>query len=63
MHFTDTLDYVIVTHGTLTLELHDGTTRDVGAGEVVIQLANVHAWHNRTDGWGRESLAQNVKGR
>ncbi|ORX37147.1 hypothetical protein BD324DRAFT_624946 [Kockovaella imperatae] len=48
MHFTKTLDYLLVISGELTLTLHDGTAKTVKAGELVVQAANVHQWSNET---------------
>ena len=58
MHFTNTIDYIVVTHGTLEIVLHDGSKRRAVAGDVVVQLANVHQWNNVGDNWGRESVVR-----
>jgi quercetin dioxygenase-like cupin family protein len=49
MHRTITQDYGIVLEGEIELELDDGETRKIRAGDIVIQRGTVHAWHNRTD--------------
>ena len=48
------LDYLIVTHGQLTLTLHDDTTKIVKAGDLVVQTAAVHQWSNETSEPARE---------
>ena len=48
------LDYLIVTHGQLKLTLHDGTTKIVNAGDLVVQTAAVHQWSNETSEPARE---------
>jgi quercetin dioxygenase-like cupin family protein len=54
-HFTQSLDYVVVTHGTLRLAFHDGSHKDVKVGDVIIQVANIHQWVNVSDEPARES--------
>ena len=49
MHQTDTVDYDIVLDGEIWLELDDGVTRNLQAGDVVIQCATRHAWRNKGD--------------
>lgn len=46
MHVTDTLDYVILLHGEIHLELDDGVVVALAAGDVVVQCGNRHAWRN-----------------
>ncbi|MEV6558165.1 cupin domain-containing protein [Nocardia sp. NPDC051756] len=46
MHTTDSLDYVLVASGEVTLELDDGEQRVLRAGDVVIQNGTRHAWRN-----------------
>ena len=48
MHTTDTVDYAIVLDGELWLELDRGETRQVRAGDIVVQNGTRHAWRNRT---------------
>ncbi|WWC72680.1 uncharacterized protein I206_106644 [Kwoniella pini CBS 10737] len=52
-HYTNTFDYLVITHGELELVLPDGQTRIVKVGDTVVQAANVHAWNNNTDEWAR----------
>ncbi|WWC65288.1 uncharacterized protein I303_107905 [Kwoniella dejecticola CBS 10117] len=52
-HYTNTFDYLIMTHGELELELPDGQKRTVKVGDAIIQAANVHSWNNNTDQWAR----------
>jgi len=47
-HRTGTIDYVIVTEGTITLELDEGSV-DVHAGDIVVQRDTNHAWRNFGD--------------
>jgi quercetin dioxygenase-like cupin family protein len=46
MHRTVSLDYGIVLSGRLDLELDDGATVPLGAGDIVVQRGTVHAWLN-----------------
>jgi len=48
MHQTPTVDYVTVVAGTITLELDDGASVDLKAGDTVVQQGTRHAWRNRT---------------
>jgi quercetin dioxygenase-like cupin family protein len=48
-HRTLSLDYAIVLEGELTLELDNGETTVVGAGDVVIQRGTIHTWRNDGD--------------
>lgn len=48
MHQTDTIDYGIVLQGQIVLELDDGATRLLNAGDVVVQNGTRHAWRNPT---------------
>lgn len=47
MHTTPTIDYGIVLSGEITLELDDGEII-LKAGDIVVQRATRHAWHNRS---------------
>jgi quercetin dioxygenase-like cupin family protein len=46
-HRTDTLDYVMVLDGEVTLELDRGAVA-LGPGDCVVQRATRHAWRNRS---------------
>lgn len=48
MHQTPTVDYVTVISGTVTLELDDGATAELHAGDTVVQQGARHAWRNRS---------------
>lgn len=48
MHVTQTVDYAIVLHGTITAVLDDEET-DLCAGDILIQRATNHGWENRTE--------------
>jgi hypothetical protein len=49
MHRTDTVDYDIVLDGEIWLELDDGATTHLRAGDVAIQRGTRHAWRNKGD--------------
>jgi mannose-6-phosphate isomerase-like protein (cupin superfamily) len=49
MHTTDTVDIDVVISGTVDLELDDGETVHLKAGDCVIQNGTRHAWRNRSD--------------
>lgn len=46
MHTTDTVDYIIVLSGEIGLDLDDGQTVQLGAGDCVVQNGTRHAWRN-----------------
>jgi mannose-6-phosphate isomerase-like protein (cupin superfamily) len=46
-HRTDTLDYVLVLDGEVTLELDRGAVT-LGPGDCVVQRATRHAWRNQS---------------
>jgi quercetin dioxygenase-like cupin family protein len=45
-HKTDTLDYIFVLEGDITLELDDGSV-ELHTGDCVVQRRTNHAWRNR----------------
>lgn len=47
MHFTDTVDFLIVMSGEVHLELDGGDSRVLTAGDCVVQNGTNHAWYNR----------------
>ncbi|HZC25555.1 MAG TPA: cupin domain-containing protein [Actinopolymorphaceae bacterium] len=47
MHTTDSIDYVMVVSGEVTLELDDGDQTVLRTGDVVIQNGTRHAWRNQ----------------
>ena len=49
MHTTDTVDYVIILQGEVWLELDDGETRCIRAGDCVVQNGTRHRWQNRAE--------------
>ena len=49
MHRTDSIDYVVVLDGELTLELDDGEAVSLKTGDVVVQDGTRHAWRNYSD--------------
>jgi mannose-6-phosphate isomerase-like protein (cupin superfamily) len=46
MHTTDSIDYVLVVSGEVTLELDDGEQAVLRAGDVVVQNGTRHGWRN-----------------
>jgi quercetin dioxygenase-like cupin family protein len=48
MHRTESLDYGICLEGECEMELDGGETVTVHAGDVVVQRATNHVWHNRS---------------
>ena len=46
MHTTDSVDYGILTEGELSLELDDGKTVALKAGDLVVQNGTRQAWRN-----------------
>lgn len=48
-HTTDTIDYVVVLDGPVTLALDDDEEVDLQPGDVVVQRQTHHAWFNRND--------------
>lgn len=51
MHRTDTLDYAICLHGECDMEMDDGLTVHMNAGDVMVQQGTNHSWINRSDAW------------
>ena len=49
MHRTQTVDYGIVIHGEIWLELDDGAETRLLPGDTVVQIAGRHAWRNKTN--------------
>lgn len=48
MHRTETLDYAILLSGECDLELDDGRTVTLKAGDIVVQRGTMHAWVNNS---------------
>jgi len=46
MHTTDTIDFEVVLAGEVVLELDDGATRTLAAGDTVVQNGTRHRWRN-----------------
>ncbi|CAD6564521.1 MAG: hypothetical protein TREMPRED_005399 [Tremellales sp. Tagirdzhanova-0007] len=53
MHYTNTIDYIVCTHGTIEILLHDGSKYKIQPGDFAVQLANVHQLNNKGDDWAR----------
>ena len=49
MHTTASVDYEFVVSGRVLLELDDGATVELGAGDTVVQNGTRHAWRNPYD--------------
>ncbi len=49
MHRTQSIDYDMVLEGEIWLELDDGVTKHLQAGDIVIQGAVRHAWRNKSE--------------
>ena len=49
MHTSDTIDFEYVASGEVDLELDDGETVRLRAGDTLVQNGTRHAWHNRGD--------------
>jgi len=52
-HRTLSVDYGIVTKGTITLILDDGERVKLSAGDVIVQRGTIHEWVNEGDEWTR----------
>jgi hypothetical protein len=48
MHATPTIDYALLLHRNLWLELDDGETVQLSAGDIVVQQAMRHSWRNKS---------------
>ncbi|GAA1946078.1 cupin domain-containing protein [Amycolatopsis minnesotensis] len=48
MHTTDSIDYVLIVSGEVTLELDDGEQTVLRAGDVLVQNGTRHAWRNHS---------------
>lgn len=49
MHTSGTVDYEFVVSGRVVLELDDGVTKELTAGDTVVQNGTRHAWRNPYD--------------
>jgi mannose-6-phosphate isomerase-like protein (cupin superfamily) len=49
MHTTATIDYGVILEGEMWLELDNGESRLVKAGDIVIQNGTRHAWRNKSE--------------
>jgi quercetin dioxygenase-like cupin family protein len=50
MHTTDTIDFVTVISGAITLEVDDDQRIELRSGDCVVQHGNRHAWRNTGPG-------------
>ena len=46
-HRTDSIDYAVVISGAIDMELDDGVTVKLAAGDVLVQRGTIHNWVNR----------------
>jgi mannose-6-phosphate isomerase-like protein (cupin superfamily) len=46
-HLTNSVDYILVLEGAVTLELDEGAV-ELGPGDMVVQRRTNHAWRNKT---------------
>ncbi|KAI5477852.1 hypothetical protein MNV49_005837 [Pseudohyphozyma bogoriensis] len=53
LHYTTSLDYMFIVQGEIMMELDDGSTTLLKAGDSVVMNGTIHAWHNRGDTWAR----------
>ncbi|KAK4687306.1 hypothetical protein P7C73_g2817, partial [Tremellales sp. Uapishka_1] len=53
MHHFNELYYPIVISGQIEVHFPDGSKKDVGAGDLIVQLGNAHQWVNKSDQWAR----------
>ena len=49
MHRTDTVDFIVVVSGEVSLELDDGNTVHLRAGDCVVQNGTRHAWRSTSN--------------
>ena len=49
MHTSATVDYEFVVSGRVVLELDDGVSKELTAGDTVVQNGTRHAWRNPSD--------------
>jgi mannose-6-phosphate isomerase-like protein (cupin superfamily) len=49
IHYTSTLDLLVVLEGEVTLELDGGKLVELCQGDYLVQNGTRHAWHNYTD--------------
>ena len=49
MHRTDTVDYALCLTGTIDMEMDDGLTLRMNAGDVMVQQGTNHSWINNYD--------------
>ena len=46
-HRTDSVDYAVVISGEIDMELDDGVTAHLKAGDTLVQRGTIHNWKNR----------------
>jgi quercetin dioxygenase-like cupin family protein len=46
-HRTDSIDYAVVMSGEIDMELDDGVTVHLKAGDLLVQRGTIHNWVNR----------------
>jgi quercetin dioxygenase-like cupin family protein len=48
LHRTDTIDFIVVLEGSITLELDDQSRTDLGPGAMLVQRGTNHKWINHS---------------
>jgi uncharacterized cupin superfamily protein len=56
MHATDSVDFVIVLEGAVSLVLEDGEEVPLEVGNVVVQNGSAHAWRNHSESRARMAV-------
>jgi quercetin dioxygenase-like cupin family protein len=52
-HRTVTLDYGIITKGSIVVELNHGERVTLNEGDTIIQRGTIHNWRNESTEWAR----------
>lgn len=50
MHRTDSIDFIVVISGEMTMLMSDGTEAPLTPGDCVVQQGTAHAWVNKSNG-------------
>ncbi|KAI5476462.1 hypothetical protein MNV49_007709 [Pseudohyphozyma bogoriensis] len=53
MHFTHSIDYGVLIKGELVMQLDDGSSTALRAGDALVQNGTVHGFQNKSDEWSR----------
>jgi quercetin dioxygenase-like cupin family protein len=52
-HRTVSIDYAVITSGSITLILDENKRITLNAGDVLVQRGTIHGWHNEGTEWCR----------